>query len=117
MRLFRSAVQIVIILGLAALYCTAQSRAVVKHNSNLRQDPSTDQPPIRKLLPPEEVTVVEPDQTNGYNHVNTDRGEDGWLWGKNLEIQTPGPTPTPTPTPTPPPGTLADSISADWDKP
>jgi hypothetical protein len=118
MRLFRSITQIVMILGLAALYSVGQSRAIVKHNSNLRQDPSTDQPPIRKLLPPEGVTVVEPDQTNGYNHVNTDRGEDGWLWGKNLEIETgPGPTPTPTPTPTPPPGTPADSVSADWDKP
>src|SRR6266568_2439201 len=120
MRFLRFLGQLMILFTLAAVSCLAQSNAVVKHNSNLRQDPSTDQPPIRKLLPPEAVTLVEPDPTDGYYHVQTNQGEDGWIWGKNIEIQSaagPGSTPTPTPTPTPPVGTPADSISANWDKP
>src|SRR2546429_94083 len=101
MRQIHFAVKIMVILCLAALPCIAQSQAVVKHNVNLRQDPSTDQPPIRKLLPPEALMLIEPDPTGGYYHVQTNQGEDGWVWAKNIEIPSaadPGPTTTPNPT-------------------
>ena len=128
MRFLHFATKFTIALCLATTQCLAQSQAVVKHNANLRQDPSTDQRPIRKLLPPETMTLVEPDPTNGYYHVQTGQAEDGWIYGKNIEIQsasalTPTPTRVPSPTPastaTPAPilGTAANSMDANWEKP
>ena len=44
-------------------------QAEVTHNVNLRADPSTDNPPIRLLMPPEQVQLLEPDKTAGYTVV------------------------------------------------
>lgn len=49
-----------------APYSAEAQTAVVKNNANLRRDPSTNQAPIRLLLPPEELRLL------------TDRGIPGW---------------------------------------
>jgi uncharacterized protein YgiM (DUF1202 family) len=72
---------------LVATVCAAQQQAAVVHNVNLRSDPSTHHPPISSLLPGEVLQLVETDQTNGYYHVRTTDGTDGWVWGRNVTTQ------------------------------
>jgi hypothetical protein len=48
--------------------------AEVTHNVNLRADPSTNNPPIRLLTPPERVELLEPGKSNSYYHVKNFRG-------------------------------------------
>src|SRR6202162_4579586 len=128
----------------AALGQTAE----VTHNVNLRSDPSTANPPpkpphtatprsapptptppIRLLTPPEQLRVLAAAKTNGYYHVRTSVGEEGWVWSPNVHVlpatptaaPTPsGPTPTPapgiTPSPPPTPSGAATAIDPSWPK-
>src|SRR5690242_9792874 len=94
--------------------------AVVTRNVNLRPDPSTDQDPITKLVPPAQVELLEPGQTNGFYHVKAGQNQ-GWVWAKNVRVSAGGPPP-------PPPHTAAgggagmiepnpaSAISSTWDK-
>src|SRR5664279_6180340 len=74
-------------------------QAEVTHNVNLRADPSTANPPIRLLVPPEQVQLLESSKTSGYYHVHTSQAEDGWVWAKNVHVAAISPTPIPTPPP------------------
>jgi Bacterial SH3 domain. len=110
---------------LAASWSLGQQAQII-HNVNLRGDPSTDNPPIRLLTPPEVVTLIEPNKTSGYYHVQTDQGEKGWVWSHNVQVIATTSTPTPTqatatptpevaavtaaPTPIPGPATAVDPI-------
>ena len=60
--------------------------AVVKRNVNLRLDPSSSNPPLRLLTPPEELELLSPDRVNRYYNVITDAGEEGWVWSSNIEV-------------------------------
>lgn len=93
------------ILALALLVAglAAAQTATVTRNVNLRPGPSTDNAPIEKLKPPSQVQLVEPDPTSGYYHVTAQDGQDGWVWGRNIQIQDAGAGPGPTPSPTPGP--------------
>lgn len=105
------------VLWLAFLLYAAASlgqTATVVHNVNLRHDPSTTNPPIRLLHPPEVVTLIEPTKTAGYYHVHTAANEDGWVWGPNVNVQV---TPAPTPTPAgPAAGQPASQVDPSWPK-
>ena len=107
-------------------------QAEVTRNVNLRADPSADNPPIRLLMPPEQVQLLEPGKTSGYYHVRTGQAEEGWIWAKNVHVTAISPTPTPTlpvatatPTPaalptstaTPTPSGPASTINETWEKP
>jgi hypothetical protein len=107
-------------------------QADVMHNVNLRADPSADNPPIRLLMPPEQVQLLESSKTSGYYHVHTSQAEDGWVWAKNVRVIATSSTPTPTlpvamatPTPaalptstaTPTPSGPASTIDETWEKP
>ncbi|GBD27684.1 hypothetical protein HRbin30_03038 [bacterium HR30] len=70
---------------LAAVSTWAQV-AEVRRNSNLRRDPSTSQPPLRVVTPPERVEVPGLVLRNGYYQVKTEQGEEGWLWARNLRV-------------------------------
>lgn len=52
------------------LLVDASSRSGKRQRSsttvNLRSDPSTENPPIRLLTPPEQVELLKPDKTGGY---------------------------------------------------
>jgi len=93
--------------------------AVVTRNVKLRPDPSTDQDPIVKLVPPAQVELLEPDQTNGFYHVKAGQNE-GWVWGKNIRISAGGPPPPPPHTTAGGGGLIepspASAISSSWDK-
>jgi hypothetical protein len=68
-----------------ALAANAQT-AKVKHNVNLRPDPSTQHDSISLLKPPASLDLVEPDATNGYFHVATADGQNGWVWSKDIQV-------------------------------
>jgi deoxyribonuclease II/SH3 domain-containing protein len=75
---------------LFVLCCTislSAQTAVVTRNVNLRANPSTDNPPLTKLLPGNQLELVETGPTNGYYHVKTATGVIGFVWGKNVQIQ------------------------------
>ena len=93
--------------------------AVVTRNVNLRPDPSTDQDPIVKLVPPAQVELLEPDQTNGFYHVKAGQNE-GWVWAKNIRVSAGGPPPPPPHTAASGGGLIepspASAISSTWEK-
>jgi hypothetical protein len=61
--------------------------AVVKRNVYLRPAPSTSNQPIRKLIPPDELELIDTNAVDGYYHVRTVEGdEEGWVWAKNIRI-------------------------------
>ena len=71
----------------------ADDQAEVRRNTNLRGDPSTSNPPLELLKPPQKVTVLDPTRTAGYLHVRAADGQEGWAWAKNLKLSPTGPTP------------------------
>ena len=75
----------------------AAQTAVVTRNVNLRTGPSSSRAIIRQLAPPDELTVLTPDKTNGYWEVRTAGGDHGWVWGNNVHVTT-------SPVPPPPAG-------------
>src|SRR5216684_901364 len=112
---------LLVLISFPASLALAQE-AVVTRNVNLRRDPSTNHPPIRLLVPPDTVELVEPEQTSGYYHVRTEDRETGWVWGRNLRVLSGGePSPTsPHTAPAPAPsgdGTAATAVTPDWEKP
>jgi hypothetical protein len=88
----------------------AEQTAVVTRNVNLRIDASTDQAPIRLLRPPTRVTVLDQTLDDGYLHVKTAEGQEGWVWAANVRIEDVG-------APTAPAGTPADAFSTTWARP
>lgn len=87
-------VRVLALIWLMTLGIAFAQTAVVKRNVNLRSDPSTDNPPVAKLTPGTQLNLVEPDPTDGFFHV-TVNGQEGWVWGKRIDIQTQaGPTPS-----------------------
>lgn len=83
---FRSLLLVIYLIALCACTALAQE-AVVKRNVYLRPAPSTSNQPIRKLIPPDEVDLIETSPVDGYYHVRTVEGdEEGWVWGKNIRI-------------------------------
>jgi hypothetical protein len=98
--------------------------AVVKHRATLRNDPSTQRPPILTLKPQEDVELIDPNPTSGYYHVRTSEGERGWVYSRSVDLVTTNPvavapTLTPLASPQQPTGDVgvASTISPTWDKP
>ena len=60
----------------------------VTRNVNLRVDASTAIDPIEMLRPPERLDLVEPGKVNGYYHVRSDDGDEGWVWASNVRLLT-----------------------------
>jgi uncharacterized protein YgiM (DUF1202 family) len=86
----------------------AAQQATVVRNVNLRPIPSTAQDPIRLLLPPEVLTLIDTAQSAGYYHVRTLQNEIGWVWAKNVSVAAGvAPASDPPGPPLPPPGSFA----------
>lgn len=85
-RLIHLFLLVVFFLGLAS----AQT-AVVTRNVNLRPDASTDNDPIEKLKPGAKLQLLEPEATDGFFHVQAADGNNGFVWAKNVRVEsTPG---------------------------
>ena len=77
---------IVMVAFLCVVPGSAQT-AVVKRNVYVRPDASTNKSPIAKLKPGAKVQLLEPDAVDGYYHVQTANGRNGYVWGRNIQIQ------------------------------
>jgi hypothetical protein len=75
-----------LLLGASATF--AQTVTVVR-NVNLRPEQSSEYPPIRLLTPSEPpMALLEPQAQDGYFHVKTTIGEEGYVWSKNVRVGT-----------------------------
>lgn len=63
--------------------------AIVKRNVNLRSDPSTTNTPLELLKPGTKLTLSDSALQNGYYHVKSEDGEEGWVWSKNVDLVQP----------------------------
>lgn len=105
----------VLVLLLLALphVLSAQQVVVVQRNVNLRRDPSTAQPPIMLLLPPEEVELLDTTQVNSYYRVyRAESADTGWVWSRNVRLQIAA-----APAMSFLDSAPADEIDPDWPKP
>jgi hypothetical protein len=90
-------------------------QATVTRDVNLREQPSAASQRISLLTPPQDLTLLEPDQTNGYYHVQLPSGELGWVWARNVEVS---PVAPPTGATTGGPiGNIYDDVDPSWPKP
>lgn len=60
--------------------------ATVVRNANLRSSPSTSNPPMRLLIAPARVSLLESSATNGYYRIKTKDGDEGWVWARNVRV-------------------------------
>jgi len=65
----------------------AATTGVVQRETNLRTTPSTQETPRRLLLPATRVDIVEPEPRDGFLHVKTPDGEEGWVWARNIRVE------------------------------
>lgn len=85
----RLALTLSLALGMLAwAACALAATLVVERNVNLGRDPSTSQPEIRLLEPPEELDLLEPQRTKSYYHVRTEDGDSGWVYSARVRILT-----------------------------
>jgi hypothetical protein len=82
-------------LALCSQALVAQT-AVVTRNVYLRQDPSTQNEPITKLLPGQRIQLVESVAVSGYYHIRTNDNRSGYVWSTNVRLEQAVETPTPT---------------------
>ncbi len=106
----------------------AQQTVIVERNVNLRRDPSSNQAPIRLILPPEELELQDTAKVNNYYHVvRAESNDTGWVWASNVrmgpaagpavgagfETTTPAPAvDTSWPRPTPAAGTFTSPVQS-----
>ena len=84
----------------------AAQTVVVVRNTNLRPEQSSVERAIRLLTPAEPpVTLVEPLLLDGYYHVRTSAGEDGYVYGRSVRVSMSATAPSPTVATTPSSGT------------
>jgi uncharacterized protein YgiM (DUF1202 family) len=69
----------------------AQDTTVI-HQVYLRADPSTSNAPVGTLRKGTKVTLVEPTPTDGFFHVKTARGKEGWVGATYLAAGAAGAT-------------------------
>jgi hypothetical protein len=84
---FSLVIAVFVVVGVAS----AQS-LVVKRNVNLRSDASTSIKPITLLTPPAQLTLLDPDKQNGFYHARTSDGKEGWVWAKNVVLESTPPS-------------------------
>jgi hypothetical protein len=82
----RSIAALLLLVTIPSTLASGQTTAVISHNANLRPTPSTARAPIRMLPTGEAVALVTMTPVNGYYHVRTARGEDGWVHRLTIKI-------------------------------
>jgi hypothetical protein len=102
-RMLRVAIGVIAVLLLWTAVAVAQT-ATVTRNVNLRPEQSSQVAPIRLLTPSEPpMELLEPQVQDGYYHVKTSAGEEGYVWSRNVTISAaPSGTPAVAPPAVPP---------------
>jgi uncharacterized protein YgiM (DUF1202 family) len=60
--------------------------ATVTRSSNLRANPDSSSAVLKLLNVSTQLSVLDTTPQNGYLHVRTVEGQEGWIWGKNLTV-------------------------------
>ena len=81
------ALMVVFCLFVSPGFLNAQKEATITHDANLRPDASTQKRPIQTLAAGTRVVVIDPNPTNGFYHVRTDKKKEGWVWSKSVSLQ------------------------------
>ena len=101
---------------LACPWFVAAQQVTVKRNVNLRSDPSTNNAAIELLQAGTTLNLLESASNGGYLHVKAADGQEGWVWSKNVSIQTgAGTTPTTPQSTTPPVGASPQCDATLWE--
>jgi uncharacterized protein YraI len=82
---FTRIVMLIVFLLACSSFLAAQ-QTTVKRNVNLRNDPSTSNPPIELLRSGATLTILDSTPQGGYYHVKADDGRVGWVWSKNISV-------------------------------
>lgn len=64
-------------------------QATVRRNVNLRADSSTSSQAIAQLPTGAKLTLLDSTKQNGFYHVRAAGGQQGWVWHKNIGIESP----------------------------
>lgn len=84
MMLSRSLLALAFALGVAS--CAFAQEAIVRRDTNLRVDPSTNEPPEAKLHIGDTLTLLDPTPEHGYYQVKTRDGKEGWVFSRSIRV-------------------------------
>lgn len=84
-RLFR-----ILLFCLVVVSFANSQTATVKRNVVLRTKASSSSKKITTLTPPATLTLISPTTRNGFLHVKTEEGDNGWVWANNVEVSDEG---------------------------
>ncbi|MCU1231713.1 MAG: hypothetical protein JWO97_4597 [Acidobacteria bacterium] len=88
---------------------------IISRNAHVRAEPRADAASLRVLQRDEEVEVLDNAQQNGFLHIQTEDGIQGWVFGKFVRSAPPAQTVLPAAAATA--SAAATSISPKWEKP
>jgi uncharacterized protein YgiM (DUF1202 family) len=77
----------VTLFGLWSAVALGQTGATARP-TNLRRDASSRHAPIRLLEANEQLTLLSPRRRNGFYHVETSDSAQGWVWARNIRVDT-----------------------------
>ena len=104
---------VVICIVILCAWASAQGDILTVHkNANLRASSSTSSAVLVKLSPGDELTALSKTQQNGFYHVRTEAGREGWVYRTLVHPEETDEEETPAPT-----TGVADEIDDDWAKP
>jgi len=76
----------VVVFCLFIVSFASSQTATVKRNVVLRAKASTSSEAIDTLTPTTTLTLINPAARNGFLHVQTEDGDKGWVWAKNVQV-------------------------------
>jgi len=88
MNTYKISRHLVICSGILALFAFASfaQEATAVRTVNLRADPSTARAPIKLLQSGTTLILLDPTPHDGFYHVKTQDGQEGWVWSKNVSL-------------------------------
>jgi Bacterial SH3 domain len=91
---------------------TAAQNATVKRNVILRAEATTASPAIEHLEPGAALTLLDPAKLGGFYHVKAEDGQTGWVWARNVSLESAAPGTNEQPSAA---GTTAQCDDSLWD--
>jgi|SRR5579864_6055565 len=76
---------------------TLAQHATVKRNVILRSGSSTSSQALEHLQSGATLTLLEAAKQNGFNHVEAEDGQKGWVWSSNIRLEVTAPSTPPQP--------------------
>jgi uncharacterized protein YgiM (DUF1202 family) len=83
---YRQLLALFLVLFSAIPFALHGQAAVVKRNVVLRNGPAKTTANLRTLQKNDELTLLEPDESNGYYNVRVANGDEGWVFGAYIRV-------------------------------